>query len=111
MRADMQPLVAPFVPAAVLLAAYLLAIALMPMVRWLATRLELLDQPDDGRRWDDRAIPRLGGIAVFASILIVGVVGALFDDRAHLLGLMPLIVGLAIGATILFVTGLVDDIR
>jgi UDP-GlcNAc:undecaprenyl-phosphate GlcNAc-1-phosphate transferase len=98
-------------PAAALLAAFLLSIALMPMVRWLATRLGLLDHPDHGRRRHERAIPRLGGVAVFASVVTVGVVGALFADRAHILRLMPLILGLAAGATILLVTGLVDDIR
>jgi UDP-GlcNAc:undecaprenyl-phosphate GlcNAc-1-phosphate transferase len=98
-------------PAAALLAAFLLSIALTPMVRWLATRLGLLDHPDDGRRRHERAIPRLGGVGVFASVLTVGVVGALFADREHVLRLMPLIVGIAAGATILLVIGLVDDIR
>jgi UDP-GlcNAc:undecaprenyl-phosphate GlcNAc-1-phosphate transferase len=107
----MRTLVAPFAPAVALLGAYLLSVALMPTVRWLATRLGLLDRPDDGRRWHERAIPRLGGVAVFASVFIVGAVGALFDNRGHLVLLMPLIVGVAGGATILFVTGLVDDIR
>jgi len=101
----------PLLPsAAALVATFLLSIALMPVVRWLARRLGLLDHPD-GRRRDDRAIPRLGGVAVFVSVVTVGVAGALFADRAYVLRLMPLIVGLAAGATILLVTGLVDDIR
>jgi UDP-GlcNAc:undecaprenyl-phosphate GlcNAc-1-phosphate transferase len=92
-------------------AAYLLSVALMPIVRRSAVHLGLLDQPDDDRRRHERPIPRLGGVSVFLSVLIVGTAGAFLEDRAHLIHLLPLIASLTIGATILFVVGLVDDIR
>jgi UDP-GlcNAc:undecaprenyl-phosphate/decaprenyl-phosphate GlcNAc-1-phosphate transferase len=91
-------------------AAYLICVSLMPLVRRAAVHHKLLDLPDDGRRHHERPIPRLGGVAVFVSVLAVIGTGAALDDRAHLLVLLPFIASIAIGATILFVTGLVDDI-
>ena len=91
-------------------AAYLISVMLMPLIRMLAVQLKLLDRPDDFRRRHERPIPRLGGVAVFISVLIVNGVGTLVADRAHLLVLLPFVASIAIGATILFVTGLVDDL-
>ena len=91
-------------------AAYLLSVALIPLIRRAALHHKLLDLPDDVRRRHERPIPRLGGVAVFISVLVVIGAGTLLDDRAHLLVLLPFVVSIAIGATILFVTGLVDDL-
>lgn len=91
--------------------AYLVSVALMPLVRRAAVHHKLLDIPDDVRRRHERPIPRLGGVAVFVSVIAVGAVGAMLQDRAVLVPLLPLFVSLAVGATILFVVGLVDDIR
>jgi UDP-GlcNAc:undecaprenyl-phosphate GlcNAc-1-phosphate transferase len=91
-------------------AAYLICVALMPLVQRAAVHRKLLDLPDDARHRHRRPIPRLGGVAVFVSVLVVIAAGAALDDRAHLLVLLPFIASIAIGATILFVTGLVDDI-
>src|SRR4051812_34731887 len=90
--------------------AYLISVMLMPLIRRAAVHHKLLDRPDDMRRLHERPIPRLGGVAVFASVVIVAGLGTLLDDRAHLFVLLPFVVSVAIGATILFVTGLVDDI-
>lgn len=89
--------------------AYLISVALMPLIRRVALHQKLLDVPDDHRRRHERPIPRLGGVAVFVSVLVVIAVGAALD-RLQLLVLLPFIASIAIGATILFVTGLVDDI-
>jgi len=91
-------------------AAYLISVALMPLVRRAAVHRKLLDLPDDVRRHHGRPIPRLGGVAVFVSVLAIVAIGAALDDRAHLLYVLPFVASIAIGATILFVTGLVDDI-
>jgi UDP-GlcNAc:undecaprenyl-phosphate GlcNAc-1-phosphate transferase len=91
-------------------AAYLISVSLMPLVRRVAVHRKLLDFPDDVRRRHERPIPRLGGVAVFVSVLAVIGAGAALDDRAHLLVLLPFVTSVSIGATILFVTGLVDDL-
>ena len=91
-------------------AAYLISVALMPLISRVAVHRKLLDFPDDVRRRHGRPVPRLGGVAVFVSVLAVIGAGAALDDRAHLLVLLPFVASMSIGATILFVTGLVDDI-
>ena len=91
-------------------AAYLISVALMPFVHRAALHHKLLDRPDDRRRRHELPIPRLGGVAVFLSVLIVAGAGAVLDESAHVSVLLPFIASIAIGATILFVTGLVDDI-
>src|SRR4051794_37388746 len=90
--------------------AYLISVALMPLIRRIAVHYKLVDRPDDFRRRHERAIPRLGGVAVFVSVLMVVAAGTMLDDRAHLLVLLPFVASIAVGATILFVTGLVDDL-
>jgi UDP-GlcNAc:undecaprenyl-phosphate GlcNAc-1-phosphate transferase len=91
-------------------AAYLISIALIPLVRHVAVHRKLLDLPDDVRRRHERPIPRLGGVGVFVSVLVIVAIGAVLDERAHLVVLLPFIASIAVGATILFLTGLVDDI-
>jgi UDP-GlcNAc:undecaprenyl-phosphate/decaprenyl-phosphate GlcNAc-1-phosphate transferase len=91
-------------------AAYLICVALIPLIWRIAVHRRLLDLPDGTRRHHDHAIPRLGGVAVFISVLVVAGAGAALDDRAHILFLLPFVASIAVGATILFVTGLVDDL-
>ena len=91
-------------------AAYLISVAVTPLIQRAAVHRNLLDLPDDIRRRHERPIPRLGGVAVFVGVLAVIGTGAVLDDRVHLLVLLPFIASIAIGATILFITGLVDDI-
>lgn len=91
-------------------AGYLICVTLVPLIGRVAVHRRLLDLPDDTRRHHGRPIPRLGGVAVFVSVLVVAGVGAALDDRAHILFLLPFVASIAVGATILFITGLVDDI-
>ena len=68
----------------------------------------MLDHPG-GRRVHARAVPRVGGVAVFfaaslAAILLLAF-GSLSPDRVRMF------LGLFIAADILFVVGLVDDLR
>jgi UDP-GlcNAc:undecaprenyl-phosphate GlcNAc-1-phosphate transferase len=91
-------------------AAYLICVALIPLIARAAMQHKLLGRSDEGRRHQARAIPRLGGVAVFVSLLFVAGAGTLLDDKAHVLLLLPFVASITIGATILFVTGLVDDL-
>ena len=98
-------------PVAAVLAAFVVSVALLPLVGRLAVHHRLLDAPDANRRLHDRPIPRLGGVAVFAAVLVVGGVGLLLEDRAHVVRLLPTVTAMIAGASILFVVGLADDIR
>jgi len=43
------------------------SLIITPLVRRLCERFKLLDVPGDNRRLHTRAVPRLGGIAIFAA--------------------------------------------
>ena len=43
---------------------------LTPLVRRTCERFGWLDHPGDGRHAHRKAVPRLGGVAVFASVLV-----------------------------------------
>jgi UDP-GlcNAc:undecaprenyl-phosphate GlcNAc-1-phosphate transferase len=55
---------------AIFLIAAFAAVVLTPLLRRLCERYELLDRAFDQRRIHQRAVPRLGGIAIFVSILL-----------------------------------------
>jgi UDP-GlcNAc:undecaprenyl-phosphate/decaprenyl-phosphate GlcNAc-1-phosphate transferase len=46
------------------------SLVLTPLLRRFCQRYGLLDQPGDQRRVHEKAVPRLGGVAIFLSILI-----------------------------------------
>jgi UDP-GlcNAc:undecaprenyl-phosphate/decaprenyl-phosphate GlcNAc-1-phosphate transferase len=90
------------------LAAGVAALALTPLVRALATRLGALDVPDS-RRAHDRAVPRLGGLAL---VLACGVTLAIHDEPRALLAANGWDVpALLAGVLVIVATGVLDDVR
>ncbi len=94
-----------------------LALALTPLVTRSAGALRLFDSPDGARRLHLIPVPRLGGVAVY---LVTAVVGTLLFVRTAPLFLpngapgdaqIRLLTGAFIGSALLFLTGLVDDLR
>jgi UDP-GlcNAc:undecaprenyl-phosphate GlcNAc-1-phosphate transferase len=81
-----------------------LAIVLLvtPLTTWLAHRVDALDHPGDRPRVHSEPIPRIGGLAIVAGIMIP----ALFFVNLH----GPLI-GIIIATPLVAAIGLVDDIR
>jgi UDP-GlcNAc:undecaprenyl-phosphate GlcNAc-1-phosphate transferase len=81
---------------------------LTPEIRSRAMRLGLVDQPDDDRRIHKVAVPRLGGVAIYISIVatlvIMMAVGGRFPKEGGL-------AGIAAGGTLIFVLGLLDDLE
>jgi UDP-GlcNAc:undecaprenyl-phosphate GlcNAc-1-phosphate transferase len=69
--------------------------------------------PERSRQWSASRIPRIGGVAIFAA-LPIGIVAAAVANAA-LTGMIPQLPELAealiIASAILFVVGLLDDIR
>jgi UDP-GlcNAc:undecaprenyl-phosphate GlcNAc-1-phosphate transferase len=96
---------------------FLIALAiswwLTPEIRARALRLGLVDKPGEERRIHKVAIPRLGGVAIYISVMLtVTILVALTgrfpkDARAGEGGLA----GIAIGGTLIFVLGLLDDLE
>ena len=93
------------------------ALLLTPVVIRGAAALKLFDSPDGGRRMHDLPVPRLGGIAVYlgaaaaACLIFVRTSprfttsGPIGDEQIRFL------TGAFIGSALLFLTGLIDDVR
>jgi UDP-GlcNAc:undecaprenyl-phosphate GlcNAc-1-phosphate transferase len=100
------------------------AYLLTPVVQWVATQLGILAQPG-GRHIHRSPIPRLGGLAVYVAFVAAVFVGLPVERPIHvaqephqLVVTIPYapaidrpIVGLLLGATLVTVLGVVDDVR
>lgn len=87
-----------------------LSLALVPLAIRLGERLEIVDIPG-GRRLHQGVISRLGGIAIYggfaaAILLAQGLPVARFDEKEVIR-----FIGLFVGVTVVFVAGLIDDIK
>jgi len=102
---------------AIALVGAIVTLLVTPLVRAFALRRGLVDYPG-GRKVHTHAIPRLGGVAIFAGVMaavatqaagerFLGWGGTLVGGgtaRARVLGVL-------IGLTLVFLVGLVDDLR
>ncbi len=81
---------------------------LTPEIRARAMRLGLVDKPGEDRRIHKVAVPRLGGVALYISIVCALVltmaIGARWPKEGGL-------AGIAAGGTLIFVLGLLDDLE
>src|SRR5438309_10218496 len=63
------------------------SLVLTPLLRRFCERHRLVDEPKDNRRVHQKAVPRLGGVAIFLSILIalsvLALVNNLFTRALH----------------------------
>jgi UDP-GlcNAc:undecaprenyl-phosphate GlcNAc-1-phosphate transferase len=92
--------------------AWVASLLLTPVVTRLAIGRALFDEPDHDRRVHTQPIPRVGGVAVFVSMLlgllllvpqVAGEEGLLQDQQSFFAGIL-------VGSLILFTAGLVDDL-
>jgi len=84
-----------------LLFSFILTFALTPLVRFLATKLKILDIPDE-RKIHKKPIPLLGGLAIYLSYMAT--IFFNFDFSIELKGVI-------IGGTIVLLVGVIDDIK
>jgi UDP-GlcNAc:undecaprenyl-phosphate GlcNAc-1-phosphate transferase len=83
----------------VILAAFVVTLVSMPWVIKLAFKLGAIDQPDERKVHQD-AMPRLGGMAIYISFLLA---------MLFYVGVKGPFTGLIIGASIVFIVGMLDD--
>jgi len=90
----------------------LMAMFLVPIVSRVAKKYRFVDDPGP-RKVHDKPIPRIGGIALFASTLSLMVFVYFSDSRAsgYLDQMGPEFLVLLITGSFIFVVGLLDDLR
>jgi UDP-GlcNAc:undecaprenyl-phosphate/decaprenyl-phosphate GlcNAc-1-phosphate transferase len=89
-----------------------LSLVLTPIVRDYVGKLGFLDHPDGVRKRHASPIPRVGGIAIVAAyVTTFGIALALPFSYTHLLhSSLPTIIPLTLIGSIVFLTGIVDDL-
>ncbi len=85
-----------------ILVAVIISFALTPLVKKLAHKVGAIDIPKDDRRVHKDPMPRLGGLAMYIGFIVSTM---LFTD------LSKSIIGMILGATIIVIMGVVDDIK
>lgn len=78
------------------------AFVVTPFAIWFAPKIGAMDIPKDNRRVHSKAMPRFGGIALYAGIM-VGLGTTCMGYR----GIVPAMVG----CTLIYITGLIDDLK
>ncbi len=78
-----------------------------PLVKKLAFKLGAIDIPKDDRRVHKNPIPRLGGLAIFLGFIISSIVLLKIND----LSFNNEMLGMLLGASIILVMGMIDDIK
>jgi len=98
---------------ALFLIATIASLATTPLIRRLCERYKLLDVPLDGRRIHRKAVPRLGGIALYLSCLSTLSLLWFWDNllTQTLSGMKSEILTLLIPATLVLLLGAYDDLR
>jgi UDP-GlcNAc:undecaprenyl-phosphate GlcNAc-1-phosphate transferase len=89
-----------------------LSLVLTPMVRNLAWKLGIVDQPDQQRKIHISPIPRLGGVAILATVICAYALLLIvrFSSGNIVWENMPLVLRLLPALAVVFGIGLIDDI-
>src|SRR5262245_25896361 len=93
------------------LISYVGCFALTPLVRRWSRRHRLLDWPDAQRKRHAAPIPRTGGVAIFSACLVALIVLLYWPSTQPMDVDIPLVAGVLPAALIVFIVGLIDDIR
>ena len=98
---------------ALFLIATFASLVLTPLIRRLCERFNLLDVPLDGRRMHSKAMPRLGGVAIYLACVIALSTLPFVDNMLTqtLRGYTPEIFVALIPATLVLCFGIYDDLR
>ncbi|MTD30500.1 glycosyltransferase family 4 protein [Planomicrobium sp. YIM 101495] len=93
-----------------LVLAFIASIVLTPLVKRLAFRIGAVDRPNH-RKVHARIMPRLGGLAIFASFVIGYFILRPAEPITNAIdgGFISISAAILIGATIIVITGVLDD--
>ena len=89
-----------------LFTAYLFTI----LAKNIAPSIGAIDKPNN-IKIHSKPIPRLGGLAIYVAFLISIILVYYFYERLNLAFLKNKIIGVFLGATIVFIAGFIDDIK
>ena len=85
---------------AALLCAFVVSFLMCPMVKSFAYKIGAIDVPKDNRRMHKKPVPRLGGLAIFLGFIVSMLLFVKIDHQMQ---------GILLGASIIVVLGVVDD--
>lgn len=83
---------------------FLISLAATPLAIKIAPKIGAVDVPKDDRRMHTKTMPRFGGIAIYLGSVISMILLLPMANDKHMTGIW-------IGATLIFVMGVVDDIK
>lgn len=86
----------------IFLAAFFLALIFTPAAIKIAPKIGAIDVPKDNRRMHTKAMPRFGGMAIY-----IGTVGSMLIFLPYSTSLM----GVIAGGTLIFLIGIIDDLK
>ncbi len=81
--------------------AFLIAFMLTPVVKNLAVKMGAVDVPKDNRRMHKRPMPLMGGLAIFLGFLLSTLIFVPLNEQYR---------GMLLGAVVILVLGVFDDI-
>ncbi len=85
------------------LLAFVLSLVMTPVAIKIAPKIGAMDIPKDTRRMHTKAMPRFGGLAIF--------VGTTVSTAVFLLQLDNRITGILIGGVLIYILGIIDDLK
>lgn len=86
----------------VFLTAFLLALIFTPVAIKIAPKIGAVDIPKDNRRMHTKAMPRFGGMAIYIGTIASMLIYLPLDSR---------LMGVIAGGTLIFLVGIIDDLR
>jgi len=82
--------------------AFLISMAFTPIAIKTAYKIGAIDVPKDGRRMHTKAMPRFGGLAIYVGTMASMMAFLTFNRD---------IIGVIIGGTLMYLLGVIDDLR
>lgn len=79
-----------------------ISLFMTPVAKKLAVKVGAVDIPKDERRVHKKPMPLMGGVAIYASIIVTSLIFLPVDGT---------LISIIIGGTIIFISGIIDDIK
>lgn len=79
-----------------------ISLFMTPVAKRLAVKVGAVDIPKDERRVHKKPMPLMGGVAIYASIIVTSLIFLPVDGT---------LISIIIGGTIIFISGIIDDIK